>query len=160
VQFKTLSVAEGAGLNTSKHGGSAIEKPTYFGKSDYEDIDFPLKTWERAQFELAPVEQLFRQVAQDTGWRFVSNKEGRYPWPSRGVMLTRGLSRLAIRVTLNPLFLRDSRPFYILELLRQPRSNWLPIQRYSQEILAEYSSEELHDLAKMRAAIADALKRV
>jgi uncharacterized protein YjiS (DUF1127 family) len=143
-------------LNTSGAGNSP-SSPTngayYYDKSPYADIRFPLDVWERAQAELALTDSIFRDIAREFSLQYLENKEGRYPWPSRGVMLPRSWSRTEIRISLNPLFLRDRRHFYVLERIRLPKYNWLPTRRHRREILAEYSVEALSDAAKIRADI-------
>lgn len=140
-------------MNTSEGGSSPTEGAYYYGKSPYADIRFPLDVWERAQTELARIESGFRDIARELSLQYLENKEGRYPWPSRGVMLARSWSRIEIRISLNPLFLRDGRHFYVLERIRLPKYNWLPAPRRRHEILAEYETQDLADDARIRADI-------
>jgi hypothetical protein len=145
-------------LNTSEGGSSPNDGAYHSGAPGVADIRFPLDAWERAQVALAPVESIFHDMARHFGYQYVGNKEGRYPWPSRGLVITQRWSRVEVRITLNPLFFRDQREFYQLELIRSKRFGFLPGPQPVYRALGDYSVEALRDPERIRADLMDAVR--
>ena len=75
-------------MSTSKDGGSRHDDRNdasyYLGVSGDADFAFPRAVWQPAQTDLLKVEPTIRQLAAEFDLEYLSNTEGKIPWPSRG----------------------------------------------------------------------------
>ncbi len=130
-------------LSTTEGGaGPSGRSEFYAGEHGKGDLLFPITAWNTAQQDLATADSVMQALAANYDATFLSNLEGRVPWPARRLQLSRGFRKIEIRVMLNPNYLVEGERFYELHENRTSRLGLFGRDSDHRKV-AEYSRDQV-----------------